>query len=161
VVQTQPNAEGKAVAHLNRQGYTTYFPRYMKRRRHARRVDVVGAALFPRYLFVTIDLNVQRWRSIFSTVGVSRLICTGERPTAVPDGIVTTLRQRENDAGFIELERRPPFKVGETVRVLDGLFRDCLGIYDGMADRDRVAILLDLLGRKVRLTVDAEGVAAA
>jgi transcriptional antiterminator RfaH len=36
VAQTQPNAEAKAVAHLNRQGFGTYLPRYLKRRRHAR-----------------------------------------------------------------------------------------------------------------------------
>ena len=52
VAQTQANAENKAVAHLARQGFATYLPRYLKRRSHARRVDVVAAPLFPRYLFV-------------------------------------------------------------------------------------------------------------
>ncbi len=28
VVQTQPNAESKAVVHLDRQGFVTYLPRY-------------------------------------------------------------------------------------------------------------------------------------
>ena len=37
VVQSQPNSELKAAAHLDRQGFTTYLPRYLKRRRHARR----------------------------------------------------------------------------------------------------------------------------
>ena len=161
VVQTQPNGENKAVSHLGRQGFGTYFPRYMKRRRHARRVDVVGAPLFPRYLFVSIDVTTQRWRSIYSTIGVSRLVCTGDVPTPVPDLIIDALRQREDAAGFIELARQPQFQTGDKIRVLDGVFRDCLGLYDGMPDRDRVAILLDLLGRKVRVLVDAEGVAAA
>ena len=58
VVQTQANAEHKAVAHLGRQGFTTYLPRYLKRRRHARRVDIVPRPLFPRYLFVSIDVGV-------------------------------------------------------------------------------------------------------
>src|ERR1041385_5933087 len=83
VVQTQANAENKAVAHLSRQGYATYLPRYLKRRRHARRVDVVAAPLFPRYLFVEFDMGVQRWRSIYSTIGVSRLVCNGEFPAPV------------------------------------------------------------------------------
>lgn len=161
VVQTQPNAEHKAASHLGRQGFATYFPRYMKRRRHARRVDLVGAPLFPRYLFVSIDVTMQRWRSIYSTIGVSRLICAGDVPTAVPDAIVATLKQREDAAGFIQLERKPLFHAGDTIRVLDGVFRDCLGLYDGMSDRDRVAVLLDLLGRKVRVLVDAESVVAA
>src|SRR5262249_2851497 len=75
VAHTHPHAEGKATAHLNRQGFEIYFPRYLKRRRHARRIESITAPLFPRYLFVAIDVNVQRWRSIYSTVGVSRLVC--------------------------------------------------------------------------------------
>ena len=55
VVQTQVHAERKAAAHLNRQGFATYLPAYMKRRRHARQVQNVIAPLFPRYLFVAVD----------------------------------------------------------------------------------------------------------
>jgi transcriptional antiterminator RfaH len=151
VAQTQPNAESKAVAHLGRQGFATYLPRYLKRRRHARRVDVVSAPLFPRYLFIEID----------TTIGVSRLVCTGDTPTPVSNQVVTLLKGREDPAGFIQLDHQPQFRVGDKIRILDGVFCDCLGLYDGMSDRDRVTILLDLLGRKVRVQVDAEAVAAA
>jgi transcriptional antiterminator RfaH len=160
VVQSQPNAENKAVVHLTRQGFMTYLPRYLKRRRHARRFDIVPAPLFPRYFFVTIDITVQRWRSICSTIGVAQLICNGDVPAAVPDEVVTKLKAREDAAGFIRLEPRP-FRLGEKIRILEGVFADCLGLYDGMTDRDRVTVLLDLLGRKVRVLVDAEAVAAA
>jgi transcriptional antiterminator RfaH len=161
VVQTQPNAESKAVAHLGRQGFATYLPRYLKRRRHARRVDVVTAPLFPRYLFVEIDMAIQRWRSIYSTIGVSQLIRTGDVPTPVSGHVIKMLKDREDAAGFIYLDREPQFRVGDKIRVLEGLFSDCLGLYDGMPDRERVAILLDLLGRKVRVLLNAEAVAAA
>jgi transcriptional antiterminator RfaH len=161
VAQTQANAENKAVAHLARQGFATYLPRYLKRRRHARRVDVVAAPLFPRYLFVEINMAVQRWRSIYSTVGITRLVCNGEYPAPVPEQVVDLLRGRENTSGFIQLDHRPKFKTGDKIRILEGAFYDCLGIYDGMPDRDRVGILLDLLGRKVRVVLDAEVIAAA
>ncbi|MBS0246930.1 MAG: transcriptional activator RfaH [Proteobacteria bacterium] len=161
VAQTHPNAENTAVTHLNRQGFVTYLPRYLKRRRHARRVDTVAAPLFPRYLFVEIDTSAQRWRSIYSTVGVSQLVGSGEVPTAISEQVVASLRQREGEDGLIKLDHRPTYAVGDKVRVLDGVFYDCLGLYDGMAERDRVAILLDLLGRKVRVVVDAESVVAA
>ena len=161
VVQTRPNAESKAVAHLGRQDFVTYLPRYLKRRRHARRVEVVTAPLFPRYLFVEIDMAIQRWRSIYSTIGVSRLVCTGDVPTPVPGHVVAMLKDREDAAGFIQLERRPQFRVGDEIRVCEGILSDRLGLYDGMPDRDRVAVLLDLLGRKVRVLLDAEAVTAA
>jgi len=161
VVQTQPNAESKAVVHLDRQGFLTYLPKYLKRRRHARRVDIVAAPLFPRYLFVAIDMTATRWRSIYSTVGVSRMVCNGDLPTPIPNQIVTTLRAREDASGLVRLEHQPSFRAGDKIRVLDGVFADCIALYEGMKDSDRVAILLDLLGRKVRVMVNAESVAAA
>jgi transcriptional antiterminator RfaH len=161
VAHTHPHAEAKATAHLSRQGFDVYFPRYIKRRRHARRIETVPAPLFPRYLFVAIDLNAQRWRSIFSTVGVSRLVCNGEDPSPVPVGIVEALKNREDANGFIQLDCRPRFHVGDKIRVLDGAFTACLGLFEGMAERERIAILLDLLGRKVRVVLDADLVAAA
>jgi transcriptional antiterminator RfaH len=161
VAHTQPHAEAKATWHLNRQGFEVYLPRYLKRRRHARRTETVASPLFPRYVFVAIDMSVQRWRSIYSTVGVTRLVCNGDDPTAVPDGIVETLKSREDASGFIKLDYRPSFRAGDKIRVLDGAFASCLGLFDGMAERERIAILLDLLGRKVRVVLDGDLVAAA
>jgi transcriptional antiterminator RfaH len=161
VVQTHPHAEGKAASHLERQGYSVYLPRHLKRRRHARRVDVVAAPLFPRYLFVAMDLMTQRWRSVQSTIGVARLVCSGEEPAVLPAAVIKELRSRENEAGFVQLDLRSKFAPGDKIRVVEGAFTTCLGLFDGMADRERVAILLDLLGRKVRVVLDGEAITAA
>jgi transcriptional antiterminator RfaH len=161
VVQTRPQSEGKAAAHLGRQGFEVYFPRYLKRRRHARRVEMVAAPLFPRYMFVAIDLAVQRWRSIQSTIGVARLVCSGEHPAEVSDSIIKSLRHGEDDRGFVRLEKPPAFRLGDKIRVLEGGFSSCLGLFEGMNDGERIAILLDMLGRKVRVVLDADAVEAA
>jgi len=160
-VQTHINAENKAALHLERQGYQVYLPRLLKRRRHARRVDTVAAPLFPRYLFVGVDLLAQRWRSIQSTIGVTRLVCSGDKPALVPSVVIEALHQREDERGFVRLHQPPRFAQGDSVRIVDGVFTDCLGLYEGMADRERIAVLLDLLGRKARVVLDAESVVAA
>jgi transcriptional antiterminator RfaH len=160
-VQTHPHSEAKAASHLERQGYTIYLPRYLKRRRHARRIEIVPAPLFPSYLFVTIDMLSQRWRSIQSTIGVSRLVCNGEEPAVLPDAVVNELQDRHDENGFIQLALRPKFTTGDKIRILEGAFADCFGLYEGVADRERIAILLDLLGRKVRVVLDGDVVAAA
>jgi transcriptional antiterminator RfaH len=161
VVQTQVNCESKAAQNLLRQGYEIYLPRYLKRRRHARKVDFVAKPLFPRYLFVAVDMATQRWRSIQSTFGVSHLVSNGNEPAAVPEGIVSALRAREDVTGFVKMDARPKFAPGDKVRVLAGAFMDNAGLFNGMADHDRVSILLDMLGRKVRVLLDADLVAAA
>ncbi len=84
VVHTHVHSEAKAAAHLARQGYLAYLPRYLKKRRHARRTDTVAAPLFPRYLFVAFNPQACRWRSIQSTVGVAHLVCNGDEPATVP-----------------------------------------------------------------------------
>jgi transcriptional antiterminator RfaH len=161
VVRTQPHSENKASAHLGRQGFENYLPRYLKKRRHARRVETIRAALFPCYLFVAIDKQRQRWRCIRSTIGVSHLVCNGEEPTPVPDNVIDALREREDENGIVRLPVRTRFATGDKVRLLDGAFVDCIGLFEDMKDIERVSVLLDLLGRKVRVLLDADSVAAA
>jgi transcriptional antiterminator RfaH len=161
VVQTQTHSETKASQHLVRQGFDTYLPRYLKRRRHARKIDTVAMPLFPRYLFVAIDTQIQRWRSIQSTVGVLRLVTNGNEPVAVGENIIDALRRREDVNGFVKLDQAPSFSAGDKIRVASGAFSDVLGLFEGLADHERVAILLDLLGRKVRVMLDADMVVAA
>lgn len=161
VAQTQVNCEAKASHHLIRQGFEVYLPRYLKRRRHARKVDIVAAPLFPRYLFVNIDLASQRWRSIQSTFGVSSLVMNGDEPAALPEGVFDVMRGREDEKGFVELDRKPAFAPGDKVRILAGAFVDSLGLFEGAGERERVSVLLNLLGRKVRIMLDADLVTAA
>ena len=77
-------------------------------------------------------------------------------------GVVEALKGREDERGFLpaaSLEAR--FKAGEPVRVRDGAFADSCGIFEAAGDNERVAILLDLLGRKVRVLLDTRAVEAA
>jgi transcriptional antiterminator RfaH len=159
VVHTHPRAEAKAALNLDRQGFTCYLPRYLKRRRHARRVETVPAPLFPRYLFVALDLATQRWWPIRSTFGVSDLVYNGELPASIPSGIIQAIQGREDERGFVSLPRKR-FVPGDTVRIVDGVFSACLGLFEGMGDRQRVAVLLELMGRKVRVLMPEEALAA-
>jgi transcriptional antiterminator RfaH len=161
VAQTRPHAEAKASLHLRRQGFAIYLPRYLKQRRHARRVEKIAAPLFPGYLFVSIDMAAQQWLSIDSTIGVARLVRDGERPAPVPQVVIDALVTREDANGFVQLDRRSRFSPGDKIRVVGGAFCDCYGLYDGMSARERVAILLDLLGRQVRVVLDPQTIEAA
>lgn len=162
VVHCQPNAEMRAAEHLARQGFAPYVPSYLKQRRHARRVETVRAPFFPRYLFVWLDVTRQRWRAVNSTVGVSRIVGRGHTPTPVMAGVVDALRRRENADGLLEIAAPATrLRRGDRVRIVDGAFEACEGLFEALTDHERVAILLDLLGRKVRVVLDAGAVEAA
>jgi transcriptional antiterminator RfaH len=161
VARTNPHAEAKASLHLRRQGYEVYLPRYFKQRRHARRIEKVAAPLFPSYLFVAIELATQRWLSIDSTIGVARLVRQGDRPALVPQSVIDALMRRHDAEGCVQLDRRPRFSPGDKIRVAGGAFCDCYGLYEGMSARERITILLDLLGRRVRVVLESEMIEAA
>ena len=160
VVSTHPKAEQKAAWHLGNQGFRHYLPQYIKRRRHARRVDTVQAPLFPRYLFVELDLDRDRWLAVSSTIGVNRLIKFGDEPTPLPGGVIDSIRAREDEGGLVPVAREARYRKGDAVRIVDGALCDRVGLFECVSDQDRVILLLDMLGRQVQVRVPVEMVAA-
>lgn len=160
VVQTQSRAEAKAKRHLNNQGFSVYLPVYRRRVRHSRKNEIVLRPLFPGYLFVQLDLDAQRWRSINGTVGVLRLLTDGDVPQQLSKRVIDEIRAREDGAGAVKL-LPPLLKPGQAVRLVEGPFTDVSGLFEEMRDANRVILLLSLLGRQVRVTVPAAEVTAA
>jgi transcriptional antiterminator RfaH len=161
VVHTKPNEEERAYHHLARQGFSVYLPKFLKTRRHARKVEVAVRPLFPRYLFVALDLAQDRWRSIQSTFGVVGLVMSGERPLPLAAEAVDAIRAREDGRGYITLGLPAGLGVGSRIKILDGVFAEHGGVLDRVADQRRVAVLVHLLGRQVRVFVGSESVTAA
>ena len=161
VVLSQAHSENKAEHHLQRQGFETYLPRFSKRRRHARKIESVLAPLFPRYLFVRIDMDVSPWRAVRSTVGVRDLISLGEWPTPVDDSIIEVIRNRENETGAVQLNYHTRWERGQKVRVAIGPMADVEGLFECIDDKHRVVVLLSLMGREVRTHLPAEALEAA
>jgi len=160
VVHTHSRAEQTAERHLRRQGFAPFLPQYLKRRRHARRTDWVKAPLFPGYLFVALNTGAERWQAISSTVGVNRLICRGDEPAPVPHGVVEEILGRIDTEGVIAMGPQVPFDAGDVVRVTSGALAEQVGLFDCVTDDERVIILLDMLGRQVRVKVPLETVAS-
>lgn len=158
-VNAQPQQEVHADRNLRRQGFYTWLPLYRRMRKHARRVDNVFAPLFPGYLFVRFDPEVERWRSINSTFGVIRLLSNGDVPLAVPDDLVETIMQRRDESGLVVLPTKR-LAVGNAVKVAFGSVAQLEGLVQEMPGRDRVIVLLSLLGRKVRASVPLTDLAA-
>ena len=161
VVLTQPNGEARAQANLARQGFAVYLPRFRRIRRHARKIEVVARPLFPRYMFVSLDLARDRWRVVQSTFGIQSLILAGDRPGEIADDIIGAIQEREDAEGFVQLSPVVPLSKGNKVRILDGIFEDAIGVFERVADKRRVAVLLQLLGREVLTLIPNDSIAAA
>lgn len=152
VARTQPHAESRAAANLERQGFLTFCPRFRKSRRHARRLESVVVPLFPNYLFVQLDLSCDRWRAVNGTRGVARMIMQGDLPQPVAPGVVESLQQRMRVDGTIDMTAR--LEIGQSVRVAQGPFVDLVGRLAQLDSAGRVRVLLSLLGRTVAVTLN-------
>lgn len=155
LIYTKPREEEVAKTNLERQGYTIYLPlAYQYRRRHHRREQVV-APLFPRYLFIELTQYLDNWAPIRSTLGVSTLVRFGMEPAVVPGDLVEALKARVGPEGVIDLTATVGFKPGSRVRIAEGGMTGYEGIFLATSSHDRVIILLDIVGKQVRVQVDA------
>ena len=159
VARTLPQRELHAARQLNNQGFRTFVPRYWKNRRHARRVETISAALFPRYIFVVVDRTRDRWRSINGTLGVDRLLMYGGEPQAVPVGIVENLIAVADGQGNVRFDFR--LKEGDAIKVTAGPFADLVGQLEQLDDNGRVRVLLEILGGRVRVVLSRDLLAPA
>ena len=66
--------------------------------------------------------------------------------------VITALRRREHK-GAIELPKPPGLEIGDQVKILRGPFQGHLGLHAGMKPRERVEVLLMLLGGQIRTTL--------
>jgi len=155
VVNTQAQDEARGKRNLRRQRFDAWLPRFRRAWKCARRIDRMLVPLFPGYLSVRRDLSAQSWCSINGTFGVVRLLCNRDAPLTVPDGLVENIMQHREASGTRVL---PPRRLaaGEAVRVGLGPFADLEGLLREMSGRDRIVLLFNLLGRKVRASVLAE-----
>ncbi|HEY1796193.1 MAG TPA: transcriptional activator RfaH [Stellaceae bacterium] len=155
-VHTLPCRELRAQEQLANQGFCVFLPKRHKTIRHARKLRQVEAPFFPRYLFVSLDLGRDRWRSVNGTYGVSSLVMQATRPHPVPPGIVEALIASADPRGILHFAER--LKIGGTVRLMAGAFADQLATLESLDDAGRIRVLLDVLGRRVSIMTDRQNV---
>jgi transcriptional antiterminator RfaH len=151
----QAQREHLALRFLALNGYETYFPQIREQRRTPRgRKIEVRSPLFPGYCFVAIELQ---WHTARWCPCVIGLIMDGLTPARVPDAVIAEIRARERD-GLIELPKPRGLQAGDRARVLRGPFSGHLALYAGMRPRERVEVLLSLLGARQRVILPKDSV---
>jgi transcriptional antiterminator RfaH len=133
--------------HLEAQGFRPFLPYIQKTIRHARQLRTVRAPLFPRYMFLILDLGRDRWLSVRGTVGVSSLFTSEERPVPVPNGVVEDLIARTDEANLTLFDAG--LTTGQPVRILSGPFADFVGTLERLDAAGRVRVLLTMMGTAV------------
>jgi transcription antitermination factor NusG len=152
LAQTLHHREKLAQLHLNAQGFESFLPQFHKTIRHARKLREVIAPVFPGYVFVVLNPERHRWRSINGTYGIARLVSALNRPTPVPTGIVEGFLSSLDAVGLVRLDGG--LEVGQRVRVTAGPFTEMFGVLDRLDGKGRVRVLLDIMGGQAPVLMD-------
>lgn len=160
VVYTKPKQEIIAVQNLERQGYKIYFPQIWQSRIQQRRCKKIVEPLFPRYLFIQLDVKTDNFSPIRSTVGVVGLVKFGFEPAFLPDQLIEIIRQQENDLNDMG-DFHSDWQSGDVLQILDGPFMGMEGIFQKRQSTERVTVLLDILGKQNKFSVQIDCLAKA
>ena len=161
VVHTQPSKELVAQQHLLEQRYDVYLPRFKKTCRHARKTYEVLSPLFPRYLFIGIDLEIDQWRSINGTRGVSYLLTQDNHPLSLPSHLIENLKKQEDGEGTLPLTSLSNFIKGDKLLILEGPFEGHTAVFEKLDDKQRVKVLLNFLGQEMNVSLPKRAIEAA
>lgn len=150
-LMAKPRQETRVAESLAARGLEVFLPSYRHRDRRSGRQQT--RPFFPRYLFARFDWERTGWAAVQWTTGLSRVVTFDGRPAWLDEGLVGHWRERlarlDGDA-FVRL------KPGDRVRVQSGPFRDYEAVFDRhLNGESRVAILVDILGRKTSVQVPA------
>lgn len=153
--QALPKKEHLAAISLQRElAMTSFCPRirYEKNTRRGR-VHFVEC-LFPGYVFVNTDLRVH-YRQIRAIRGIRDLVAFGERVPRIPDSFIESIQSGLDEQDLREVPS-PVLSPGREVIIVEGPFKDLGAVIAGHLDaRQRVAVLLEFLGRQMQVHLPA------
>ena len=155
VLRSHPQRENFAAECVSQQGYAVFLPRVLEYSGRGAHRFALAKPLFPSYLFVGVE---SRWRPLLSTFGVAAVIMAGETPGVVPLSVIEQLHSRLDVDGFVRLPKR---QRGDRVQIMRGPFAKHTGLYLGMSARDRVRVLLSVMGGQTSVLIHERALAPA
>jgi len=157
-VHTKPRQEATAEQNLQRQGFATYSPKVLLRKRKRDKWTKVVEPLFPRYLFIQVDPDQHSLAPVRSTLGVAGLVRFGQLLQSVPDSVIEYLKQAENPETHQHHADEWPHQPGDTVDILEGPFAGLSGVFQSATAEDRALLLIELLGSQNTVGVNMDAI---
>jgi transcriptional antiterminator RfaH len=153
-IRAKPNREKEVEKRLTDLHLEVFLPWLRTRRRIGSRFHWVLAPLFPGYLFCRLDIVISGKAARYSP-GVKDFLTFGNRIAEVGNDIIQALRER-CPGGIAQIEGMTA-KPGDAVRINEGPFSGLEAIFErSLKGSERVAVLLEILGRQTRLVLPSE-----
>jgi transcriptional antiterminator RfaH len=153
-LRSQPKHEHIAAAHLRKMdGVASFLPRVRFQRITRQGMVWVTEALFPNYLFAKFDWH-ESLRRVQAARGVSGVVHFGARWPVIQESVIEDLKLA---VGGEELHTiTNVLQPGDAVEIGEGAMRGLQAVVSRVIpSRQRVAVLLDFLGRQTTIEVPA------
>jgi transcriptional antiterminator RfaH len=154
IVQFKPNAYQLAVRNLRQQKFESFLPLEEIKKYKNGQYRSIHRPLFPGYMFVAFEKGSILWRKINCTIGVTKLLTINNIPYIVPNTLITAIMTRCNQKGVL-LPKRNLHK-DDRVLFTDGPLCNFLATVESIDEKQRVWVLIDLLGKETRILVETE-----
>ena len=156
-IQTKANREKDVGKRLSDLRLEVFLPWMRTRRRIGSRFHWVLTPLFPGYVFCRLDMVLSGKAARYSP-GVKDFLAFGSRLAEVSEEIIQALRERCPD-GVAQIDPISA-KPGDVVRINEGPFSGLEAIFEQkLKGSERVAVLLEILGRQTRIVLPSETIA--
>ena len=158
LVYTKAQEEQKAKRNLQNQGFEIFLPLIAVTRSNQPKSKTLKA-MFPRYLFVRINTELDKWNRIKSTRGVSHLVVFGQRVAEIPNQMIVYLKSKadENDI-FRQKITRQEFTRGDTLVIEKGVFKDKEATFLAKKSKERVRILLRFVNHLITADIPSSDI---
>lgn len=146
VVKVKPHKERVALINLRRQDFKTLAPRMPTTPKS--KIRNKEEPLFPGYIFVQVNLEIQSLTSVNSTIGVQYVVNFNNRPSPVLTEIIETIVKQTDKSGFFY--SREKLLPGTNVRVLGGPLDGFIGIVAKLDKNERSTVLLNIMNGNIK-----------
>lgn len=111
--------------------------------------------LYPGYVLVQMEMTDESWHLVRSTPRVTSFIGgTAQRPTPIKDKEVEIILRRMDDSKSNPTQKMT-FEKGESVRVIDGPFKDFSGSVEEVNyDKNKLRVSVVIFGRATPVELD-------
>ncbi|MBU5668858.1 transcription termination/antitermination protein NusG [Peptoniphilus sp. MSJ-1] len=105
--------------------------------------------MFPSYVLVNMIMNDETWYLVRNTRGVTGFVGPASKPVPLTDEEVLMLGVTDNEELF------GAYEVGETVKVINGPFKDMVGKIESLnTDKAKVKVSITIFGRDTLVELD-------
>ena len=154
VIYTNQGQEFLAISELKKQNFSIYIPLMTKVVRHARKIKEIVKPFFPRYIFINLNILEDAWKKINYTKGVTKILTSEELPISIANEIIGELKKLEDSEGYINYNSPDFYNQGDKIEILEGPFKGKAGYYDAVSDNQKAKILLDFMGRTLKVKLN-------